>query len=583
MLIYSTISYADQYDPNFCYLNGESPKSCGRAQIFNCPLERCVTAAENEDFHEEYKKCEEAESPNECKSNLKGLHSELDELQKEFSNAMKSDDSSAQLAKLYNAGVGATALYGLYAVYKSEAAVCPGTYTIPMAGAAVAMMGFMDSQSDQSESIKKQLKEHVKKQNDFYAKGGWSKTSEVQGLKTQIQYLKQIEMMSKQSMNSHKSHRNYYTIIGSAAAACTATTFCVLADPCVLTAIGLAAGGVVLESIAYNEGKRSYEATVDARIKAEKLLAKLEGLFDNGNKGNSTLEETSGTGQVANQNTQDIEPSSNQNGNSQTGEQAEGGLVNFDTQVSRPCVGKDLTASSSSCKNPMSFSIPVPDSNIGRAVNKKLNFNEAASAMSSFAKGNYESLNKSPFGSEKMGATGQAVFRKVAQRALEVNKKLKPATKKTLTQIKNGNSEQSFVDQVSKMNPVAATANAAKSAGIRGLGSRLGIDKGLLYNKMNDKQGKAQVVRSGGKNLETKEQSYNSFPNLSELEGMSVGEGEFGDGFSVEEELANLENLGEGELKESHGIIHADQKISIFKIITNRYNYMRVRKDFGGK
>ena len=572
----------EEINPNFCYKEGTPPVTCGQGQIFNCPLKGCVATHENESFNAEYKDCENAKYPNKCMTDIRSLHSQLDDLKEDMANQSDSSDSAAKIAKLYNGGLGVAGLLGLYAYYANNSTTCPGTFSLPIAGAAAAMIGFMGMQSDQSGSIRKQLEEHVKKQQEFHSKGGWSKSSEVQGLKTQIQYLKQIEMMSKQSMDSHKSHRNFYGVAGAAAAACVASIYCNAADPCASYAVGIAAGGVALENIAYNEGKNSYEATVKAREKAEKLLSKVESLFDTSEKGHSTIESNSGTGQVQNQVTQNADSSHNI-GSSNTGNGEEEAIVSFNPDVSGPCVGSDLSVSTSSCKNPMKFAIPIPDTNIGKTLNERLNFNGAASAMSEFAKGNYGGLNNSAFGTDKMGAASQGIFRKVAQRALEINKNLKPATKKSLTNIKNGKPVLDLIDQISSMSPTRVTASASKIGAIKSLGSRLGLEKGIISDSSSMEASQKHPQIRGGSQLGSSASHLSSFSGLSDLEGISVGENDSNDEFSVEKELANLESLTEGQLKEDHGIIHADQKISIFKIITNRYNYMRVTKDFGGK
>ena len=73
-------------------------------------------------------------------------------------------------------------------------------------------------------------------------------------------------------------------------------------------------------------------------------------------------------------------------------------------------------------------------------------------------------------------------------------------------------------------------------------------------------------------------------PNIGDLDSIDLGEDDMNDDeFDINKEMAQYEPIEGSALAGVNAVIHADQKISIFKIITNRYNYMRVRKSFGRK
>ncbi|MEE3078922.1 MAG: hypothetical protein VX341_06275 [Bdellovibrionota bacterium] len=600
----SDVSIADEKvsDPYFCYEDGAPPAQCPQGQIHNCSVGACVPTHANEQYNEQYAKCAESENMAKCQNDLKGLRDEIAKAVDLANGAAGKDSNGANLAKIYNTGVGVAGLLAMYAAQVNGANSCTGGFTLTMAGAGAAMLGFMGMQSDQSGNIKKQLNEHLEKRKKYYDAGGWDKNSEVESLQVQIQYLKQIEMMSKQSADSHKSHRNFYGIVGAAAAACTASVYCVAGEPCAPAAIGIAAGGVLLENIAYNEASGSFEKAKKAREKSEAVLAKINKLYDSGRRSGSMGDHTAGTGNSQNNSnpstndptgTTDTGGSDNGSSDITTGSE-DGSAISFDPDVglSSSCVGEDLSVSSSNCGNPMAINIPSVNTNIGSTLNKKLDFKGAGAAMSQFAKGNYGALNGSKFGTSKMSAISQNVFKRVADRALKINKKIDPRTKETLKQIAKGDLTSSLAATISKADPTSLAATLASRGGSKILNNQSGLDSlnpnAIANFGKNSNASSAEL--SGGKGLNTiaagNKKSLSNFnvPNMGDLDSIDLGDDDMNDDeFDINKEMAQYEPIEGSALAGVNAVIHADQKISIFKIITNRYNYMRVRKSFGRK
>ena len=599
-------------DPYFCYEDGTPPAQCPQGQIHNCSVGACVPTHANEQYNEQYAKCAKSENMAKCQNDLKGLRDEIAKAIDLSNGAAGKDSNGANLAKIYNTGVGVAGLLAIYAAQIEGATTCSGAFNLTMAGAGAAMLGFMGMQSDQSGNIKKQLNEHLEKRKKYYDAGGWDKNSEVESLQVQIQYLKQIEMMSKQSADSHKSHRNFYGIVGSAAAACTASVYCVAGEPCAPAAIGIAAGGVLLENIAYNEASGSFEKAKKAREKSEAVLAKINKLYDAGRRSGSMRDYTAGTGNSQNNSspstndpTVTTDTGGSDNGSSDNGSSdittgsEDGSAISFDPDVglSSNCVGGDLSVSSSNCGNPMAINIPSVNTNIGNTLNKKLDFKGAAAAMSQFAKGNYGALNGSKFGTSKMSAISQNVFKRVADRALKINKKIDPRTKETLKQIAKGDLTSSLAATISKADPTSLAATLASRGGSKILNNQSGLDS-LNPNAIANfgKNSNASSAKlSSGKGLDATTSSSNkagskkalssfNMPNIGDLDSIDLGEDDMNDDeFDINKEMAQYEPIEGSALAGVNAVIHADQKISIFKIITNRYNYMRVRKSFGRK
>ncbi len=605
----SDVSIADEKlsDPYFCYKDGAPPAQCPQGQIHNCSVGACVPTHANEQYNEQYAKCAESENMAKCQNDLKGLRDEIAKAVDLANGAAGKDNNGANLAKIYNTGVGVAGLLAMYAAQVNGANSCTGGFTLTMAGAGAAMLGFMGMQSDQSGNIKKQLNEHLEKRKKYYDAGGWDKNSEVESLQVQIQYLKQIEMMSKQSADSHKSHRNFYGIVGAAAAACTASVYCVAGEPCAPAAIGIAAGGVALENIAYNEASGSFDKAKKAREKSEAVLAKINKLYDAGRRSGSMGDYTAGTGNSQNNSspstddpngTTDTGGSDNGSSDITTGSE-DGSAISFDPDVglSSNCVGEDLSVSSSNCGNPMAINIPSVNTNIGSTLNKKLDFKGAGAAMSQFAKGNYGALNGSKFGTSKMSAISQNVFKRVADRALKINKKIDPRTKETLKQIAKGDLTSSLAATISKADPTSLAATLASRGGSKILNNQSGLNSlnpnAIANFGKNSNASSAEL--SGGKGLDATTSSSNkagskkslsnfNVPNMGDLDSIDLGEDDMNDDeFDINKEMAQYEPIEGSALAGVNAVIHADQKISIFKIITNRYNYMRVRKSFGRK
>lgn len=589
-------------DPYFCYEDGAPPTQCPQGQIHNCSFGACVPTHSNQEYNDQYSACADAPDIEQCQSNLRNLREQISNAFVAAENATTASGSGANLSKIYNTGLGVAGLLGLYAYYANSSSTCPGTFSLPIAGAAAAMIGFMGMQSDQSENIRKQLDQHLEKRKKYYDAGGWDKNSEIESLQVQIQYLKQIEMMSKQSADSHKSHRNFYGIAGAAATACVASIICQPTDPCAPYAIGIAAAGVALENIAYNQADNAYQKAKKAREKSEAALAKINKLYDSGSRSGSMGDYTAGTGNNQNNSspstddqaeTTDTGGSGNGNSDITTGSE-DGNAISFDPDVglSSNCVGDDLSVSSGNCKNPMAINIPGVDTNIGSTLNKKLDFKGAGAAMSQFAKGNYGALNGSKFGTSKMSAISQNVFKRVADRALKINKKIDPRTKETLKQIAKGDVTSSLAATISKADPTSLAATLASRGGSKILNNQNGLNSlnpnAIANFGKNSDASSAEL--SGGKGLNTntagnkKALSNFKMPNIGDLDSIDLGEDDMNDDeFDINKEMAQYEPIEGSALAGVNAVIHADQKISIFKIITNRYNYMRVRKSFGRK
>ncbi len=564
-------------DPNYCYRDGEAPTKCPDAQRYNCHLRMCVQASSQEAYNKEYEDCGQSEDPVMCRSQLKTLHSEIDKNKdalKDFldTKGSSSGKSASTIAIATGAGIG-IAMSG----FVTQTAACPSGTGAGLAAGALAIVGFMGMQDDMGGEIKKQIEEQMKRQEQQHKTVGWNKQSEISGLKMQINFLENIIKMAKDAESAHSTQMGLYTAIGAIAAVCVAATPVWCPDTCAVPTVASAALGVVLESKAKSAASNAKNKAKKSLSKAKALLAKLDPLYDPKKRGWSSQTATNtASNQSINTQSTGNSASTPQFSNAELLDQA----WEEAREKGKRCVNSP-TSMSKNCNQSFSYKMKVPNTKIGKAVAEKIGLDQHEVVLNKMFQGKYQEAMQSNVGSGTNLAAGQKIFRRVAQRALKTNKDLSDQSKMILSSVANGN--LSPLASTIKSDPTAMTAAMSKHGFGLGSGSNFAIGEANRVSEKNQ-LGSDELLK-----VTKTRNSKNSFahskkvklPTVDEIDLNDIGANSIESKTGLESEFAAID-IDQSKLSQE-AIIHPDQKISIFKIITNRYNYMRVYKKLGGK
>ncbi|WP_419172256.1 hypothetical protein [Halobacteriovorax sp.] len=520
-------------NPNYCHEDG-SAKDCPSKYVYNCHLKSCVANEDNENYNQEYMKCGGSEK---CQEELKADAKMFTEHKATDASSVKSKDDVLRYLKVAaNIGYGCVLLgaggcdtdFGL-----QLAAV------IIMSSAVMSLMG--DTYKDDFKNAKKRL-ENLEKTDEK----GWNHRIQREALKAEIDMLKDMEKAAKKKMKHHQRTSTLISIVGILAGICIALTWtgCSVSNPCSGWAFGLSAVAFVLEMKANQIAKKAMKSAQSARQKAQKVLKKLESRYNNQYSAGRTQKiATSSAGTVGQSDFQNASVSQNE-------------------------------ASAGNVQGEVISEVPEMNVNMGSLGTNGQNFlNETGGAevIEGFNRTVKEGDTKYVNDSIDKNA---AKISKAARKVLELVAKSKKAddkAKSAANAFLNPNSEDSqrflantLADNTS---PIAMALNYRKAGGANASKE--------LENNTKVKPETAVAYDSSSKDylkkIKAQLEDYESL--LADDTGI-MAMSNFGDP-TVDSNAVDQLNQNNKDPKET---IHKDSGVSLWKIISNRYNEIKLKK-----
>lgn len=565
-------------------------KSCEKQNLkYNCHLQRCVSHTDNEIYNEEYNDCNaysnEAER-NDCKDNLKSVTNEIDSHNANVADNKKTANQNKKTGMMENAGLavdaGMTVYLGMILLTDVPSPTCISG-NVSLGVSALALMYKLTARDKYKAKFKAAV--NMMKNIDKSDKKGWNHNTQVATVDMEIKALKLIKEAAEEKMKYHNTLKTMsavtLTIATTEAIICSMPySGCSANVPCAIKTAAFSAAGLALEMQAYNGIKEKRDDAAYAIQEATKLRTKLQSLY-NIDKDSMIMQNpqlaASGVGrlQMAKINTL---------GNSF--ETPDGKQPKLKSCMSKEGEPSTCPCAGGACKK-FSFDLPG-NSGLEASVAKKLGLQQYEQGMNSTANGNTNGLD---FASDpKRLALASAVNDRLLKKALSM-KELKKY-KDTLQNIKDGvNSAEDLGKLANIASPIQSAALAHSlgySSSDFGMG-KVGLgdvkdktaDAQEKANKDDAKKAKATATFAGKSSLSDLQKRLKALQdglNLDDLEGLDVDStnNKLADGELVDKGLKS----GNLEVDTEQAVVHPDEKISIFKIITNRYNILRAKKRF---
>jgi len=576
-----------QNDPAF------QPKirSCESERLqFNCHLQRCVTASDNEIYNKEYNDCNSSDDEGEqksCKDNLKKVANEIDS---HNSNMDENEDVASKGKKASMgenigtvAGAANMVALGMILLGKLSAPVCYSGKTA-MGVSALAFMYQLSAKGKYKAKFKAAV--DMMKNIDKSDKKGWNHNSQVATVDMEIRALELIKEAAEEKMKYHKVLMTLsavsLTVAGIEIAECSVPKpdpSCGARLPCAGYTAGFAAAGLAMEGAALSFIKGRHSDAKKAITEAKKLRTKLQSLYNIDSDSmimlNPQLAAGSGVGQLQ---ISKVSSAGDAQTNVENGQDfATNSCINSNDEVSScPCAD-------GGCKK---FDLNLPgNSGLEAQISKKMNFAGYESGLNAAANGNIAALD---FAAKDGNlALANSVNRRLIEKILD-NKKLDPKIKSTLETIQGGIKNEADINKVASFNSPLQNALTANKLGYFGKNGNLALGKvsdssAKDAGKVSDKDKKetkklATFQKNGLSDIEKRLKALQDGINLDDLDTVNNPDLQFGQGNNalVDKGLKNSDM----EVDTQQAVVHPDEKISIFKIITNRYNILRSKKRF---
>lgn len=586
------------HDANYCLEDASlqaTIKSCEDSNLkYNCHLQKCVSYDDNLVYNEEYNDCgyhSTEESKEKCRNNLKSVSDELDQSQsktdKSASVANKNGSSSAEKASAgMTAGLaiaGAVELGCLLASGGSAldwATIC-WSKAFSLAVGAAALM-YQMSAKGKYEGKFKSAKEMLKN-IDKSDKKGWNHNTQVATLDMQIRALELIRDAAKEKSKYHQ-----VLITMSTASLVAGITNAIICTPkpvshcpqevgCAWKVAAVSAIYIVLEQAALSHTKKAESDASKALTDAKKIRRKIQSLYNKDRDSLIMANPSLAMGGQGQGQLQMAQVAAN-------GENAQGIDGSLDAPSSQ-CISKDNEVVSCPCTDGgcKKFDLNIPgNSKLANQLNKKMNFSEYEKGMNSVANGNVSGLD---FAADPgKSAINQKIANRLMKKALK-NKYINKKTKETFEDILGGIGRPGVFEKYAKIKSPLQTALLMNKYGIGGKG--LGLDS-------TDKESEEKVAKDEKKGFKAKDLATYS-GSRSAIEDIQKRLQALQDNI----DLGDIDTLNDVALNDGNGeivdkglgpegletdtekaVVHPDEKISIFKIISNRYNILRVRKRF---
>lgn len=524
--------YSDS-DPNYCYADG-SDKQCSDSLVYNCHLKSCVDANDNNNYNREYLNCG---GDKECQDELKA-DAEM------FTSYKTADAKDGETEVLNYLSAASQIGFGCYLLAGSGCNMdgIGAMFTGAIIFAGVMMSALGDDYKDKFEQYKNEL-ENLEENSEK----GWNHRLQKVALETEVSMLGEMEKAAKEKIKHHKRTMALITVSGIIAALCAAATFfgCPASNPCTYWVITLAAVALSLELAAMNIAKDAKDDASKAKSKAEAVLEKLKSRYNN----QYASIQSQGLNMGRNNNLQTV------NQNLETNAQGTG--LDEEQQKEIKNMPEVKVNMGSMGKN-------------GKAVGNILGVNEIIDSYNQTRKtGNPEYVNNE---ANKKAAKISKVARRVFTE-LKKSKNINDKTKDAMDAFLNPNSKRSkkFMAKTlaENVSPIQMALNYRKAGGSDAAGQlkknkELGKKKAVAYDTSSKNY--LKNLKAKLKDFETMVNDDSGIMTMTNYSDPTVNK-------NAIEQL----NQTNSDPKEA---IHKDSGVSLWKIISNRYNEIKLKKGF---
>ncbi|EPZ51045.1 hypothetical protein M902_2613 [Bacteriovorax sp. BAL6_X] len=521
-------------DPNYCYHDGTNQK-CDGGNVYNCHLEQCVNANDNKNYNMEYQNCGVDKK---CQEDLKADAKIF--TNHKTSGPKGSSDIMSYLAAAAQIGQGCVLLYG-------GTCQTDGIGTL-FSGAIILALALMTAMGDGYKKKFKGYKDALAKLDEKDEKS-WNHQTQRVALETEIRLLKDMEKAAQDKMKHHKRIMMLITISTAIAAICAALTIfgCPGSNPCTYWVLGLGAVALALENQALSSAKKAYKSANNARKKTEVVHKKLIARYNN-QYNPATSQKTSVASAMATPGSQGL------------------GMTN-----------NDATFDVDEVKSEKLKTIPKMDIKMGKLGTTGENFANAIGL--SEVQGGYnktKATGNSKYVNEALDKNA-AKINKAANRVLKTlakSDKTSGKAKKAINAILDpaGNSKYLADTLAGHVSPVQMALNYRRAGGRN---AARDIAKNSQELKRGTGEGLAVEHDPSSKDyLKKLKSQLNGFEGLLEHDDGIMALTNFDP--TVSEDA--VDQLNDEEIIDDKGTIHKDSKLSLWKIISNRYNVIKLKK-----
>ncbi|WP_412462722.1 hypothetical protein [Halobacteriovorax sp. RT-2-6] len=521
-------------DPNYCYHDGTNQK-CDGGNVYNCHLEQCVSANDNKNYNMEYQNCGIDEK---CQEDLKADA-------KLFTNHKTSgpkgaSDTMSYLAAAAQVGQGCVLLFGGMCQSDGIGAM--------LSGAIILAVALMSAMGDGYKKKFKSYKDALAKLDENDEKA-WNHQTQRVALETEVQLLKDMEKAAQDKMKHHKRIMMMITISTAIAAICAALTIfgCPASNPCTYWVLGLGAVALMLENQALSTAKKAHKSAKSAREKTEVVLKKLMARYNN-QYNPASSQKTSVASAMATPGAQGLGMNNNQE--------------TFDVDE---------------VKSEKLKTIPKLDIKMGSLGTTGETF--ANTIGLSEVQGGYNKTKKtgnSKYVNEALD-NNAAKINKAANRVLKAlakSDKTNDKAKKAINAILNPAANKRYLADTlaGHVSPVQMALNYRRAGGTN---ASRDIAKNSQELEKGTGEGLAVAYDPASKDYLNKlKNQLNGFENLLDSDDGVMALSNYDP--TVNEDA--VEQLNDDEIIEDKGTIHKDSKLSLWKIISNRYNVIKLKK-----
>ncbi len=525
-------------DPNYCQKDGTAKQCTESGQVYNCHLESCVAQADNNNYNMEYTNCGENV---ECLERLKADAQEFTQY-KTHGPKNGNNDVLNMLAAASQIGMGC-AILGAFGC-KSDG------IGMSLSGAMMLGMALMKLLGNDYKETFEKIKKDLRALDEKDAKG-WNHVTQKAALQTEISMLKLMEDAASDKIKHHTRTMTLITVAAAIAAICAALTIwgCPGTNTCTYPVLITAGIALVLEAAAMSQAKKAKKSASSSRKKAEAVLKKLESRYNN-----QYNPSTSRQAQMAAANI--------------SGQSMGLGMNNNDTSLDINEIQHD------SIKK-----IPKMSVDLGKlgatALNagKAMNFNDVMDGYNKTAEtGNTKYVNKAL---DANAGNISKVARKILEAGLK-NKKADPKARAAISAILDPNSaaNRQFLAQqlAAQVSPLGLAMNYRNAGGRNAAGA-------IANNSKKEAEVEGIAYDSSSKDYLNKLKSQLSdFESLLDTDDSGLMAMKSFNDPTVSEDA--VKQLNGGDSKDKKDTIHPDSGLSLWNIITNRYNVIKLKKGF---
>lgn len=546
-------------DPNYCLETSQSEVSSCQAKglVYNCHLQYCVSSTDNQVYNKEYSDCryKSANEVQACLDNLKATRSEIDQNAQNTASSVNSGGSTGTISAVGGVAVAGAMVAGTGCLGFSVS--CPTDYGAALFGVVGIAIAFMAMQSGQIKKQFDQAKDLLKNEEESDVKG-FSAMNHISTLTKQIQGMDIIIKAARDKAKKHKTVAALAGVLATAAGICIALTWsgCSATNVCSWFVVGAGVIVMMLELKASSESEEIAKKWEENKKIATKLKKKLESLYnmDSANMANLASSNISGT--MASAQTINM---------AQTNAGIESGELPELTLEEKSCVNADNSVSNCPCKGGACKQIAfgLPKSALTSQIGEKINFAAFEKGANEAFSGNSEALDD--LATDGNLAAIQGINKKIIQKILDKNKDIKKGDRELLEAIVN---PKKHSDRINRF--VASNLNTAQA---NQLAKQYGLDN---LTPPDSKEGELVTLPTDFNIPKFDEAAFKK--QFSDIEVGINNDQMAQNAISGENENSTDEQASDMLIGSQ---INPEKKLSIFKIISNRYNIVRVKKGLG--